>query len=94
MDRLSFLKNSALLGLAPVLLNEILDVDQSKIIVENHKKKRVAIDLSAIQNIGGKGGRTMEPADIIKIYLETGVLIYRTPHGAHEGFKPIHVIDE
>ena len=92
MNKETFIKNCAAIGVAPSLLTAILDADSKTITIENHKKKRVAIDIDAISNLGS-GDKRMGASEVLKIFLETGILIYRKTYNMGPDYNPITIID-
>lgn len=99
MDRASFIK-SVLAGAAAVGLSAVEVKAEKEKFLETHKDERlddlgIAIDLDAISNIhvNGPAGKGMRAKEIIDLYFQTGILIYRTPYHAHgTAYSPIQVI--
>lgn len=93
--RFDFVKYLSGLEVKPETIDTIVEYEGDKFIVNEHKGKRIAIDLECITGITiGKGGRRLEPKEIMEIYTDTGVLLYRKTQEMHETYSPVAVIDK
>lgn len=94
MDRTDFLKNLAGATVAPTLLKDLLDVKDEKVIITEPLRKRVAIDIQALNcGVLGPGGRKIPPKELLKIYFETGVLLYKRQPDMGPDYNPITVLE-
>lgn len=94
MDRIDFIKNLAGATVAPTLLKDLLEIKDEKVIITEPLRKRVAIDINALQcGVMGRGGQKMKPKEILSIYFETGVLLYERQPDMPPDYNPITVLD-
>jgi len=78
MNRSEFFQSAVAAVATPTLLKDLIDVENDKVIISEPGKKRIAIDVDALTGcyVPGPGGRKITPKEILKIYFESGVLIY------------------
>jgi len=95
MNRSDFFKRAAAVAATPVLLKDLIDIENDKVIVSEPGRKKIAIDVHALQGIGNKGGREMTPKEILDLYFSTGILLYRSerPDGSEMTYNPIQIIE-
>lgn len=93
MERSEFLKSLVAIGIAPNLIDSITEDGVEKVILKDQAKKRIAIDVDSLQHIGNKGGIEWTAADVIKLYSETGILLYRKTPRMGPDYNPITVLD-
>jgi len=91
MERSEFLKNLAGIIAAPVLIKDFAPEAATELV---KSVPPIAVDLHAIEDIGyGPGGERMTPAEVIRIYQQTGIIIYRNNYPETPTYQPITILD-
>jgi len=65
-------------------------------VIAEARPKGIAIDFTAIESVSlGEGGEVMEPEDVIDMFLQKGVLVYRRydPKSGYSAARPIEELD-
>ena len=84
MKRDSFLKTLGIGMVGVAITPTILKAEKP---IEIDKNTSFAIDVLSIQNITG-GGQKLSPADILRIWKESGILLYQSHGGRGQIYNP------
>ena len=93
MDRSDFLKNVLGTAVAPALIKDFLIDEENAVAFSKGEHKKFAIDLNCIHNVRITGGRKLTPAEVIELFKQTGILIYRRPYGYPDDLTPITILE-
>lgn len=93
MDRADFLKNVLGAAVAPALIKDFLIDEENAVAFSKGEHKKFAIDLNCIHNVGITGQGKLRPAEVLELFKQTGILIYRRPAGYPDDFNPITILE-
>lgn len=94
MDRSDFIKNVLGAAVAPALIKDFLIDDEKSLAFAKGTTKKFALDMRAISDVGiGNGGKKITAREILQLYKETGVLIYRNPYPENTNYNPITILE-
>lgn len=66
-----------------------------KVVVEQPSTAKIAIDVQAISNVGiEQGGKRWSAKEVLELYNETGILLFRRTPDMGDNYQPITVIDK
>jgi len=77
MDRKGFLKMMGVGAIGSALIPTVLKAETRK---DNTTAPSVAVDVESLTNLT-VGGEKLSPAEVIRIWRETGILIYNSHYG-------------
>lgn len=65
-----------------------------KFVVHEHEGRRIAVDLAALNFDfdASHNGKKLYPKDLLQMYKDTGILVYKRPWDAGEDYQPITII--